>query len=73
MNVLHVIANPRPAEVSKSKMLALEFFTTLTENNSEVIVNNVDLYQSRAALCNRRSPALFLGPGGRQRLQPEQG
>ena len=26
MNVLHVIANPRPAETSSSKKLAFEFF-----------------------------------------------
>ncbi|NLB65920.1 MAG: NAD(P)H-dependent oxidoreductase [Lentisphaerae bacterium] len=62
MNVLHVIANPRPAEVSKSKMLALEFFTTLTENNSEVIVNNVDLYQSRPPFVTAEALRYFWGP-----------
>ena len=47
MNVLHVIANPRPAETSASKKLAFEFFATLTEKNPDVMVNNVDLYQNK--------------------------
>ncbi|MCS6770887.1 MAG: NAD(P)H-dependent oxidoreductase [Kiritimatiellae bacterium] len=45
MNVLHVIANPRPIEESVSKQLAAAFFATLLEKNPDVIVNNVDLYQ----------------------------
>ena len=47
MNVLHVIANPRPAEISSSKKLAFEFFAALTEKNPDVVVNNVDLYQNK--------------------------
>ncbi len=47
MNVLHVIANPRPAETSVSKKIALEFFSTLMEKNPDVVVNNVDLYQNK--------------------------
>ena len=42
MNVLHVIANPRPAETSSSKKLAFEFFAALTEKNPDVVVNNSD-------------------------------
>lgn len=45
MNVLHVIANPRPIEESVSKQLAAAFFAKLLERNPEVTVNNVDLYQ----------------------------
>lgn len=45
MNVLHVIANPRPIEESVSKQLAAAFFGRLLEKNPEATVNNVDLYQ----------------------------
>lgn len=45
MNVLHVIANPRPIEESVSKQLAAAFFAKLLEQNPDVTVNNVDLYQ----------------------------
>lgn len=45
MNVLHVIANPRPIEESVSKQLAAAFFSKLLEKNPDVAVNNVDLYQ----------------------------
>lgn len=45
MNVLHVIANPRPIEESVSKQLAAAFFAKLLERNPDVSVNNVDLYQ----------------------------
>ncbi len=45
MNVLHVIANPRPIEESASKQLAAAFFGKLLELNPDVTVNNVDLYQ----------------------------
>ncbi|MBW7908977.1 MAG: NAD(P)H-dependent oxidoreductase [Kiritimatiellae bacterium] len=45
MNVLHVIANPRPIEESVSKQLAAAFFARLLEKNPDVTVNNIDLYQ----------------------------
>lgn len=45
MNVLHVIANPRPIEESVSKQLAAAFFAKLLGKNPDVTVNNVDLYQ----------------------------
>ncbi|MCZ7591456.1 MAG: NAD(P)H-dependent oxidoreductase [Kiritimatiellae bacterium] len=45
MNVLHVIANPRPIEKSASKQLATSFFAKLLETNPDVVVNNIDLYQ----------------------------
>ncbi len=45
MNVLHVIANPRPIEESVSKQLAAAFFARLLEKNPDVAVNNIDLYQ----------------------------
>ncbi len=45
MNVLHVIANPRPIEESVSKQLAAAFFGKLLEKNPDATVNNVDLYQ----------------------------
>lgn len=45
MNVLHVIANPRPIEESVSKQLATAFFAKLLEKNPDVTVNNIDLYQ----------------------------
>jgi FMN-dependent NADH-azoreductase len=62
MNVLHVIANPRPAETSKSKKLALEFFTTLTEKNPDVLVNNVDLYQNKPPFVTVEALNYFWGP-----------
>jgi FMN-dependent NADH-azoreductase len=45
MNVLHVVANPRPFEESVSKQLAASFFAKLAEKNPDVTVNNVDLYE----------------------------
>ena len=62
MNVLHVIANPRPAETSKSKKLALEFFTALTEKNPDVVVNNVDLYQNKPPCVTAEALNYFWGP-----------
>lgn len=44
MNVLHIVANPRPVEESTSKQLAAAFFGRLIERNPDVVVNNVDLY-----------------------------
>lgn len=44
MNVLHVLANPRPMEESTSKQLAAAFFGRLIEKNPDLVVNNVDLY-----------------------------
>lgn len=44
MNVLHVIANPRPIEESVSKQLAAKFFETLLEKNPDATINHVDLY-----------------------------
>ncbi|MDD2239119.1 MAG: NAD(P)H-dependent oxidoreductase [Kiritimatiellae bacterium] len=61
MNVLHVIANPRPAETSSSKKLALEFFMTLTEKNPDVIVNNVDLYQNKPPFVTAEALNYFWG------------
>jgi FMN-dependent NADH-azoreductase len=46
MNVLHVCANPKPVDESASKQLAVAFFSTLTENNQEVEVTNLDLYEN---------------------------
>jgi FMN-dependent NADH-azoreductase len=61
MNVLHVIANPRPADTSSSKKLALEFFMTLTEKNPDVIVNNVDLYQNKPPFVTEEALNYFWG------------
>ncbi len=62
MNVLHVIANPRPAETSSSKKLAFEFFAALTEKNPDVIVNNVDLYQNKPPFVSAEALNYFWGP-----------
>ncbi len=62
MNVLHVIANPRPAETSSSKKLAFEFFAALTEKNPDVIVNNVDLYQNKPPYVSAEALNYFWGP-----------
>lgn len=62
MNVLHVIANPRPAEVSSSKKLAFEFFAALTEKNPDVVVNNVDLYQNKPPFVSAEALSYFWGP-----------
>ena len=62
MNVLHVIANPRPAETSASKKLAFEFFATLTEKNPDVVVNNVDLYQNKPPYVSAEALNYFWGP-----------
>lgn len=59
MNVLHVIANPRPIEESVSKQLAAAFLGKLLEKNPDVTVNNVDLYQE---------PPPFLSLEGYRRL-----
>jgi FMN-dependent NADH-azoreductase len=62
MNILHVIANPRPAETSCSKKLALEFFTTLTEKNPDVVVNNIDLYQNKPPYVSAEAMTYFWSP-----------
>lgn len=62
MNILHVIANPRPAETSCSKKLALEFFTTLTEKNPDVVVNNIDLYQNKPPYVSAEAMNYFWSP-----------
>ncbi|NCD21983.1 MAG: hypothetical protein EOL90_03460 [Spartobacteria bacterium] len=62
MNVLHVIANPRPAETSSSKKLAFEFFAALTEKNPDVVVNNVDLYQNKPPFVSAEALNYFWGP-----------
>lgn len=46
MNVLHIIANPRPVEESASKQLANAFFGKLLETNPDVTLNNIDLYEA---------------------------
>ena len=62
MNVLHVIANPRPAETSSSKKLAFEFFAALTEKNPDVVVNNIDLYQNKPPYVSAEALNYFWGP-----------
>lgn len=62
MNVLHVIANPRPAETSSSKKLAVEFFAALTEKNPDVVVNNIDLYQNKPPYVSAEALNYFWGP-----------
>ncbi len=62
MNVLHVIANPRPAETSCSKKLAFEFFAALTEKNPDIVVNNVDLYQNKPPFVSAEALNYFWGP-----------
>lgn len=46
MNVLHILANPKPIEESASKQLAAAFFARLAEKNPDVNVENVDLYHN---------------------------
>jgi FMN-dependent NADH-azoreductase len=62
MNVLHVIANPRPAETSASKKLASEFFAALTEKNPDIVVNNIDLYQTKPPYVSAEALNYFWGP-----------
>ncbi len=62
MNILHVIANPRPAETSASKKMALDFFATLLEKNPDVEVNNLDLYQAKPPFVNAEALNYFWGP-----------
>ena len=62
MNVLHVIANPRPAETSSSKKLAFEFFAALTEKNPDVVDNHVDLYQNKPPYVSAEALNYFWGP-----------
>lgn len=47
MNILHVCANPKPTEESVSKQLATAFFSKLFELNSEIELQNVDLYEEK--------------------------
>ncbi len=46
MNVLHVCASPKPLSDSVSRQLAVAFFTRLMEQNPDVNITNVDLYQN---------------------------
>lgn len=62
MNILHVIANPRPTETSASKKLAFEFFAALTEKTPDVIVNNVDLYQNKPPFASAEFLNYLWGP-----------
>jgi FMN-dependent NADH-azoreductase len=62
MNVLHVIANPRPIEESVSKQLAAAFFGKLLENNPDVTVNNVDLYQEPPPYLSLEAFRRFYAP-----------
>lgn len=62
MNVLHVIANPRPPETSASKKMAFEFFAALMEKNPEVEVNNLDLYQAKPPFVSAEALNYFWGP-----------
>jgi len=61
MNVLHILANPRPAETSASKKMAFEFFATLMEKNPEVEINNVDLYQTKPPFVSAEALQYFWG------------
>ena len=62
MNVLHVIANPKPTEESVSKQLAMEFFAKLMELYPEVTINNIDLYQSKPPFLNHEALSYFWKP-----------
>ena len=62
MNVLHVIANPRPAETSASKKLAFDIFAALTEKNPDVVGNNVELYQNKPPYVSAEARNYFWGP-----------
>ena len=62
MNVLHVIANPRPIEESVSKQLAAAFFGKLLELNPDVTVNNVDLYQEAPPYLSLEAYRRFYAP-----------
>ena len=44
MNVLHICANPKPAEESASKQLSFAFLSKMIELCPDAEVNNVDLY-----------------------------
>ncbi len=46
MNVLHICADPNPTEESAPKQLAVAFFRTLSEQNPDVDITNVDLYEN---------------------------
>ena len=63
MNVLHLIANPKPSETSVSKKLALEFFSTLMEKDPDVVVENVDLYQNKPPFVSADALNYFWRPG----------
>jgi FMN-dependent NADH-azoreductase len=44
MNVLNVVANPKPKEEAVSKQLATAFFAALKAQNPSTVVTDVDLY-----------------------------
>lgn len=46
MNVLHVVANPKPVAEAHSKQLAEAFFKVLKEKKPDVKVTDLDLYAS---------------------------
>ena len=62
MNVLHLIANPKPSETSVSKKLALEFFSALMEKDPDVVVENVDLYQNKPPFVSADALNYFWRP-----------
>lgn len=52
MNVLHICANPKPAEESASKQLSFAFLSKLIELCPDAEVNNVDLYDDPPPYLN---------------------
>lgn len=62
MKVLHVIASPSKTEESVSKQLAMEFFNALMENDPEVDINNLELYQNKPPFLSAEALGYFWKP-----------
>lgn len=70
MNVLHICANPKPAEESVSKQLSIAFISTLIEKNPDIEVNNVDLYQDPPPFFGYPAFRAFWKPMGEPGYRP---
>ena len=55
MNVLHIVANPKPVDQSVSKQLSTAFISTLIEKNPDIEITNVDLYQDTPPFLSNKA------------------
>ena len=71
MNVLHLIANPKPSETSVSKKLALEFFSTLMEKDPDVVVLTMPVWINSMPAILKAWLDQIVVPGKLYRMGPD--